>query len=102
MLGLGPIELFMHDPGVADILVNAYNQIYVEKGGKLQLTGARFKDNNHLLNIIDRIVSSVGRRIDESCPMVDARLEDGSRVNVIIPPLSIDGPMVSIRRFSDR
>ena len=100
VLGLGPIELFMHDPAVADILVNAYNQIYVEKGGKLQLTGARFKDNNHLLNIIDRIVSSVGRRIDESCPMVDARLADGSRVNVIIPPLSIDGPMMSIRRFS--
>ncbi len=100
VLGLGPIELFMQDPAIADILVNTYNQIFVEKGGKLQLTGARFKDNSHLLNIIDRIVSSVGRRIDESCPMVDARLEDGSRVNAIIPPLSVDGPMLSIRRFS--
>ena len=100
VLGLGPIELFMHDPDIADILVNTYKQIYVEKFGKLQLTGARFKDDNHLKNIIDRIVSSVGRRIDESCPMVDARLSDGSRVNAIIPPLAVDGPMLSIRRFA--
>ena len=100
VLGLGPIELFMHDPAISDILVNTYKQIFVEKNGKLQLTGARFKDDNHLKNIIDRIVSSVGRRIDESSPMVDARLSDGSRVNAIIPPLSVDGPMLSIRRFA--
>ncbi len=100
VLGLGPIELFMHDPAISDILVNTYKQIFVEKNGKLQLTGARFKDDNHLKKIIDRIVSSVGRRIDESCPMADARLSDGSRVNAIIPPLALDGPMLSIRRFS--
>lgn len=100
VLGLGPIELFMNDPAISDILVNTYKQIFVEKNGRLQLTGARFKDDNHLKNIIDRIVSSVGRRIDESCPMVDARLSDGSRVNAIIPPLSVDGPMLSIRRFA--
>ncbi len=100
VLGLGPIELFMHDPAISDILVNSYKQIFVEKYGKLQLTGVRFKDDNHLKNIIDRIVSSVGRRIDESCPMVDARLSDGSRVNAIIPPLAVDGPMLSIRRFA--
>lgn len=99
-LGLGPIECFMHDPSVSDILVNTYKYIYVEKYGKLQLTKARFKDNIHLKNIIDRIVAAVMRRIDESCPMVDARLPDGSRVNAIIPPLAIDGPMLSIRRFA--
>jgi len=100
VLGLGPIEPFMHDPAVTDILVNAHKQVYVEKYGKLQLTGARFKDDNHLKKIIDRIVSAVGRRIDETCPMVDARLPDGSRVNAIIPPLAIDGPSMSIRRFA--
>lgn len=100
VLGLGPIEPFMHDPTVTDVLVNTYRQIYVERSGKLELTGVRFKDNIHLKKIIDRIVSAVGRRIDESCPMVDARLADGSRVNAIVPPLSIDGPMLSIRRFS--
>jgi pilus assembly protein CpaF len=100
VLGLGPIEMFMQDPSISDILVNTYKQIFVEKQGKLELTGARFKDDNHLKNIIDRIVSSVGRRIDESSPMVDARLPDGSRVNVIIPPLAVDGPMMSIRRFA--
>ncbi len=100
VLGLGPIEPFMHDPTVTDILVNTCNRIYVERRGKLELTEARFKDDNHLKNIIDRIVSAVGRRIDESCPMVDARLSDGSRVNAIIPPLAIDGPMLSIRRFA--
>ena len=99
-LGLGPIECFMRDPAVSDILVNTYKQIYVEKFGKLKLTGARFKDNIHLKNTIDRIVSAVGRRIDEACPMVDARLPDGSRVNAIVPPLAIDGPMLSIRRFA--
>jgi len=100
VLGLGPIEPLMQDPTVTDILVNAYDHVYVERFGKLHLTEARFKDNVHLKKIIDRIVSNVGRRIDESCPMVDARLADGSRVNAIIPPLAIDGPMLSIRRFS--
>jgi pilus assembly protein CpaF len=100
ILGLGPIEPFMRDPTVSDILVNSYRQVYVERKGKLELTGARFKDDAHLRKIIDRIVSAVGRRIDESTPMVDARLADGSRVNAIIPPLAIDGPALSIRRFS--
>ncbi len=100
VLGLGPIEPFMHDHTVTDILVNTYNRIYVERFGKLHLTGARFKDETHLRKIIDRIVSGVGRRIDESCPMVDARLPDGSRVNAIIPPLALDGACISIRRFS--
>ncbi len=100
VLGLGPIEPFMHDPTISDILVNTYGQVYVERFGKLELTGARFKDDAHVRKIIDRIVSAVGRRIDESCPMVDARLPDGSRVNAVIPPVSIDGPALSIRRFS--
>jgi len=100
VLGLGPLEPFMQDPTVSDILVNTYKQIYVERFGKLEHTEARFKDDTHLRRIIDKIVSAVGRRIDESCPMVDARLADGSRVNAIIPPLAIDGPMLSIRRFS--
>ncbi len=99
VLGLGPLEPCLQDPQVTDILVNTYKQIYVEKSGKLELTDARFKDDAHLMKIIDRIVSKVGRRIDESSPMVDARLADGSRVNAIIPPLAIDGPMLSIRRF---
>ncbi len=98
--GLGPLEPFLKDPSVSDILVNTYNQIYVEKFGKLEHTNARFKDDAHLMKIIDKIVSSVGRRIDESSPMVDARLSDGSRVNAIIPPLAVDGPMLSIRRFA--
>jgi len=100
VLGLGPIEPFIQDPSVSDILVNTYNQIYVERYGKLYLTDARFKDNAHLMKIIDKIVSFVGRRVDESSPMVDARLRDGSRVNAIIPPLAIDGPILSIRRFA--
>lgn len=100
VLGLGPIEPFMHDPSVTDILVNSHNQVYVERYGKLHLTATRFKDEMHLRKIIDRIVSAVGRRIDESCPMVDARLPDGSRVNAIIPPLALDGACLSIRRFS--
>jgi pilus assembly protein CpaF len=99
VLGLGPIEVFMHDPTVTDILVNTYKHIYVERYGLLHLTGSRFKDDDHLKRIIDKIVSAVGRRVDESCPMVDARLADGSRVNAIIPPLALDGPMMSIRRF---
>ncbi|KUG28979.1 type ii/iv secretion system atp hydrolase tada/virb11/cpaf, tada subfamily [hydrocarbon metagenome] len=100
MLGLGPLEPFLKDDSVNDILVNSYRQIYVERKGKLTLTGSRFKDNSHLKKIIDRIVSRVGRRVDESAPMVDARLPDGSRVNAIIPPLAIDGPALSIRKFS--
>ena len=100
MLGLGPLELLMADPTVSDILVNSYNQIYVERKGRLELTNVTFTDDKHLLRIIDKIVSRVGRRIDESSPMVDARLPDGSRVNAIIPPIALDGPMVSIRRFA--
>jgi len=100
VLGLGPIEPFLKDPTVSDILVNNYRKIYVERFGKLELTDARFKDDAHLRRIIDKIVSLVGRRIDESSPMVDARLKDGSRVNAIIPPLALDGPVLSIRRFA--
>ena len=100
MLGLGPLELLMVDPNVSDILVNSYHQIYVERKGKLELTDISFTDDKHLMRIIDKIVSRVGRRIDESSPMVDARLPDGSRVNAIIPPIALDGPMLSIRRFA--
>jgi pilus assembly protein CpaF len=97
--GLGPLEPLLNDPTISDILVNTYKQVYVERFGKLELTATVFKDDEHLLRIIDRIVSDVGRRIDESSPMVDARLLDGSRVNAIIPPLAIKGPMLSIRKF---
>ena len=100
VLGLGPLEPFLKDHTVSDILVNTYNSIYVERYGKLEPTDARFKDDAHLMRIIDKIVSTVGRRIDESSPMVDARLLDGSRVNAIIPPLALDGPSLSIRRFA--
>lgn len=100
VLGLGPLEPFLKDHTVSDILVNTYNSIYVERYGKLESTDARFKDDAHLMRIIDKIVSTVGRRIDESTPMVDARLSDGSRVNAIIPPLALDGPSLSIRRFA--
>jgi pilus assembly protein CpaF len=100
MLGFGPLELLMADPAVSDILVNAYDQIYVERKGRLELTDVTFTDDKHLLRIIDKIVSLVGRRIDESSPMVDARLPDGSRVNAVIPPIALDGPMMSIRRFA--
>jgi len=99
ILGLGPLEPLLADPTISDILVNTYNQVYVERRGKLELTDAHFADNRHLLRIIDRIVSRIGRRVDESSPMVDARLSDGSRVNAIIPPLALDGPILSIRRF---
>jgi pilus assembly protein CpaF len=98
--GLGPIEPFLRDPTVSDILINTYSHIYVERKGKLERTRSRFLNNQHLMNVLDRIVSRVGRRVDESTPMVDARLPDGSRVNAIIPPLAIDGPVVSIRRFA--
>jgi pilus assembly protein CpaF len=100
MLGFGPLELLMADPTVSDILVNNYRQIYVERRGRLEMTDVTFTDERHLLRIIDKIVSLVGRRIDESSPMVDARLPDGSRVNAVIPPVAIDGPMISIRRFA--
>jgi pilus assembly protein CpaF len=100
VMGLGPLEPLLADPTISDILVNAHDQVYVERHGKLELTEVRFNDDAHLMNIIDRIVSAVGRRVDESSPMVDARLKDGSRVNVIIPPLALDGPILSIRRFA--
>ncbi|CAN7295907.1 CpaF family protein [Variovorax paradoxus] len=100
MLGFGPIELLMADPTVSDILVNSHDQIYVERRGRLELTDVSFTDEKHLLRIIDKIVSLVGRRIDESSPMVDARLPDGSRVNAVVAPVALDGPMMSIRRFA--
>jgi len=99
IFGLGPLESLMQDPDVADILVNTYDHVVVERHGKLMPTDVRFQDDRHLLQVIDRIVSAVGRRIDDSSPMVDARLPDGSRVNAIIPPLAIDGPHLSIRKF---
>lgn len=100
VIGLGPLEGLMQDSSVSDILVNSFNSIYVERYGKIEKTRVRFKDNDHLMRIIEKIVSAVGRRIDEISPMVDARLQDGSRVNAIIPPLALDGPCLSIRRFS--
>ena len=99
IFGLGPLEPLLKDPSISDILVNRFDRVYIERSGKLEPTGLSFKDNGHLMQIIDRIVSRVGRRIDESSPMVDARLADGSRVNAIIPPLAIDGACLSIRRF---
>ena len=99
VLGLGPLELILKDEAVSDILINGPKNIYVEKGGRMQKSEVEFRDNKHLMQIIDRIVSKVGRRVDETSPMVDARLEDGSRVNAIIPPLALDGACVSIRRF---
>jgi pilus assembly protein CpaF len=100
MLGFGPLETLLADPTVSDILVNTYAKVYVERRGKLELTDVTFHDNAHLMKIIEKIVSRVGRRVDESSPMVDARLPDGSRVNAIIPPLAVDGPILSIRRFA--
>ena len=100
ILGLGPLEDLMKDKDIADILVNRYDSVFVEKHGKLERSDVKFRNDAHLRNIIDRIVSNVGRRIDESSPMVDARLKDGSRVNAVIPPLAIDGPSVSIRKFA--
>jgi len=99
VFGLGPLEPLLADPSISDILVNTYRRVYVERKGMLELTSVQFRDDTHLMSIIDRIVSAVGRRVDESSPMVDARLSDGSRVNAIIPPLSVDGPVLSIRRF---
>ncbi len=100
MLGLGPLEPLLADEGITDILVNGPNQIYVEKGGKLQLTDVKFRDNDHVMNVARRIVAHVGRRVDETTPLCDARLADGSRVNIIIPPLAIDGSSISIRKFA--
>ena len=102
LLGLGPLEPLLWDDDVSDILVNGPNQVYVERQGKLYLTDVRFNDDQHLMLIIDRIVSQVGRRVDEASPMVDARLADGSRINAIIPPLALDGPALSIRRFGKK
>src|SRR6476660_5661248 len=99
VFGLGPLEPLLQDPSISDILVNGHRQVYVERKGLLELTSVRFHDDAHLLRIIDKIVSQVGRRVDESNPMVDARLSDGSRINAIIPPLAVDGPLLSIRRF---
>jgi pilus assembly protein CpaF len=99
IFGLGPLEPLLKDPTISDILVNRFDRVYIERAGKLESTGLSFKDNQHLMQIIERIVSRVGRRVDESSPMVDARLADGSRVNAIIPPLALDGACLSIRRF---
>jgi pilus assembly protein CpaF len=99
LFGLGPLEALLSDPSISDILVNRHNQVYIEREGRLEETDVVFRDDAHLLQIIERIVSAVGRRIDESSPMVDARLKDGSRVNAIIPPLALEGPVLSIRRF---
>jgi pilus assembly protein CpaF len=99
VFGLGPLEPLLRDPGISDILVNTHRHVFVERGGRLERVEASFQDDRHLMRVIDRIVSSVGRRVDESSPMVDARLQDGSRVNAIIPPLAVDGPLLSIRRF---
>ena len=99
VFGLGPLEPLLRDPSISDILVNTYRQVFVERGGTLQRVAANFQDDRHLIRVIDRIVSAVGRRVDDSSPMVDARLPDGSRVNAIIPPLAVDGPLLSIRRF---
>ena len=99
VFGLGPLEPLLRDPSISDILVNTYKHVFVERGGQLEKVSATFQDDRHLLRVIDRIVSGVGRRIDDSSPMVDARLADGSRVNAIVPPLAVDGPILSIRRF---
>ncbi|MES1256720.1 MAG: CpaF family protein [Acidobacteriota bacterium] len=99
LFGLGPLEILLADPAISDILVNRFDQVYIERNGMIELTEIVFKDNRHLMRIIERIVSAVGRRIDESSPMVDARLSDGSRVNAVIPPIALNGPSLSIRRF---
>src|SRR6202158_3958765 len=102
IFGLGPLEPLLKDHTISDILVNRFDKVYIERGGKLEKTGLSFKDNGHLMQIIERIVSRVGRRVDESSPMVDARLADGSRVNAIISPLAIDGPQLTIRKFTQQ
>lgn len=100
MFGVGPIEVLLADDGVSDIMVNGPNQVYVERNGRLELTNVRFRDDDHVINMAQRIASSIGRRVDETSPMVDARLADGSRVNVVLPPLAVKGPSISIRKFS--
>src|SRR5207253_2637029 len=100
--GVGPLEKLMHDPSVSDILVNGPHEVYVERGGRLEPTNLAFADDQHLLQIIQRIAARIGRRADEMSPMVDARLPDGSRVNAVIPPLALGGPVLSIRRFGVR
>src|SRR5262245_58641959 len=102
VFGLGPLDPLMTDPAITDILVNGPHSVYVERNGRLELTGVRFYDDAHLLQIVQRVASRVGRRADEMSPMVDARLDDGSRVNAIIPPLALNGPVLSIRRFGVR
>jgi len=102
VVGYGPLEVLLQDPSVSEIMVNGPHRVYIEKYGKLQLSEVNFKDNDHVLNVIDRIVTSVGRHIDEASPMVDARLQDGSRVNAVIPPLSLVGPVITIRKFSKK
>jgi pilus assembly protein CpaF len=102
MIGLGPLEPLLADESITDIMVNGANHVYIERGGKLELTNVRFRDDAHVMNIATRIVSTIGRRVDESSPLCDARLVDGSRVNIIIPPLAIDGPSISIRKFSKK
>lgn len=102
IIGYGPLEVLLKDPEITEIMVNGYNRIYIEKKGKIQLSQVVFRDNQHVMNVIDRIVSTVGRHIDEASPMVDARLKDGSRVNVVIPPLSLIGPVITIRKFSKK
>jgi len=102
MLGLGPLEPLLADETINDIMVNGHNQVYIERRGKLELTDVKFRDDRHVMNVATRIVSQIGRRVDESSPLVDARLADGSRVNIIIPPLAIDGPSISIRKFSKK
>src|SRR5437764_7543165 len=99
VFGLGPLEPLLRDPSISDILVNTHKHVFVERGGRLDRVPTTFQDDRHLMRVIDRIVSAVGRRVDDSSPMVDARLPDGSRVNSIIPPLAVDGPLLSIRRF---
>lgn len=100
IMGFGPLEVFLRDGGITEIMVNGPNQVYIERSGKLELTGVRFRDNAHVMNVINRIVSLIGRRCDESNPMVDARLPDGSRVNAVIPPVALKGPTITIRKFS--
>src|SRR5436190_17032884 len=100
--GLGPLEALLRDPSISDILVNTASKVYIERDGRLERAATRFRDNDHLQQIINRIVSRVGRRVDDSSPMVDARLPDGSRVNAVIPPLALDGPLLSIRRFGGK
>ena len=102
MVGLGPLEPLLADETVTDIMVNGPHQVYVERKGKLELTDVVFRDDAHVLHVATRIVTEVGRRVDESTPLVDARLKDGSRVNIIIPPLAIDGPTIAIRKFSKK